>query len=95
MMGVPTNEVEEVLQNAKTDLRIAGFEDEEKRQKQRISHGPHISLKLPQGQYIFCDFRTLQIPGIEVLFCYMILDVCAQAKNHASLIFIFYISLYS
>ncbi|XP_014628123.1 uncharacterized protein [Glycine max] len=66
MMGVPTNEVEEVLQNAKTDLRIAGFEDEEKRQKQRISHGPHISLKLPQGQYIFCDFRTLQIPGIEL-----------------------------
>ncbi|RDX92120.1 hypothetical protein CR513_25799, partial [Mucuna pruriens] len=64
MMGVSTNEVEEVLQNAKADLRIAGFEDEEKRLKQRISHGPHLPLKLPQGQYIFCEFRTLQIPGI-------------------------------
>ncbi|XP_027931792.1 uncharacterized protein LOC114187685 isoform X1 [Vigna unguiculata] len=66
MMGVSTNEVEEVLQSSKTDLRIAGFEDEEKRVKQRISHGPHISLKLPQGQYIFCEFRTLQIPGLEL-----------------------------
>ncbi|XP_047153887.1 uncharacterized protein LOC124825334 isoform X5 [Vigna umbellata] len=66
MMGVSTNEVEEVLQSSKTDLRIAGFEDEEKRMKQRISHEPHISLKLPQGQYIFCEFRTLQIPGLEL-----------------------------
>ncbi|KAL9319541.1 hypothetical protein ACSQ67_011380 [Phaseolus vulgaris] len=66
MMGVSTNEVEEVLQNSKTDLRIVGFEDEEKRMKQRISHGPQISLKLPQGQYIFCEFRTLQIPGLEL-----------------------------
>nr|KYP43042.1 Ubiquitin and WLM domain-containing protein C1442.07c family [Cajanus cajan] len=66
MMGVSTNEVEEVLQNAKADLRIAGFEDEEKRLKQRISHGPLLSLKLPQGQYIFCEFRTLQIPGVEL-----------------------------
>ncbi|CAJ1965548.1 unnamed protein product [Sphenostylis stenocarpa] len=66
MMGVSTNEVEEVLQNSKTDLRIAGFEDEEKRMKQRISHGAHTSLKLPQGQYIFCEFRTLQIPGVEL-----------------------------
>jgi len=78
MMGVSTNEVEEVLQSSKTDLRIAGFEDEEKRVKQRISHGPHISLKLPQGQYIFCEFRTLQIPGLEVLYCYMIINVCVQ-----------------
>jgi len=78
MMGVSTNEVEEVLQNSKTDLRIVGFEDEEKRMKQRISHGPQISLKLPQGQYIFCEFRTLQIPGLEVLYCYMIFNVCVQ-----------------
>ncbi|PQP97211.1 uncharacterized protein Pyn_09577 [Prunus yedoensis var. nudiflora] len=26
---------------------------------------PH-TLKLPQGPYIFCDFRTLQLPGIEL-----------------------------
>jgi len=78
MMGVSTNEVEEVVQNSKADLRIVGFEDEEKRMKQRISHGPHISLKLPQGQYIFCEFRTLQLPGVEVLYCYMIINVCVQ-----------------
>lgn len=74
MMGVSTNEVEEVLQNAKTNLRIAGFEDEEKRLKQRISHGPSPSLKLPQGPYIFCEFRTLEIPGVVVLFYNMIID---------------------
>ncbi|KAK7304851.1 hypothetical protein VNO77_42742 [Canavalia gladiata] len=66
MMGVSTDEVEDVLQNAKANLRIAGFEDEEKRLKQRISHGPHLSLKLPQGPYIFCEFRTLEIPGLEL-----------------------------
>lgn len=74
MMGVSTNEVEDVLQNAKANLRIAGFEDEEKRLKQRISHGPHFSLKLPQGPYIFCQFRTLEIPGVEVLVYNMIID---------------------
>ncbi|XP_004502158.1 uncharacterized protein [Cicer arietinum] len=66
MMGVSTNEVEEFLQNAEANLRIAGFEDEEKRLKQKISHGPHVSLKLPQGSYIFCEFRTLEIPGLKL-----------------------------
>lgn len=66
MMGVPETEVEEVLENAKANLRIAGFEEEEKRLRQRMSHRPHASLKLPQGPYIFCDFRTLEIPGVEV-----------------------------
>lgn len=71
-MGVSSNEVEEVLQNAKKNFRIAGFEDEEKRMKQRTSHGSRFSLKLPQGPYIFCEFRTLEMPGVEVLFyCYM------------------------
>lgn len=65
MMGVSENEVDEVLQNAKANLRIAGFDEEEKRLRQRMSHEPH-TLKLPQGPYIFCDFRTLQLPGIEV-----------------------------
>ncbi|XBI37367.1 hypothetical protein VPH35_122703 [Triticum aestivum] len=27
---------------------------------------PRVSLKLPQGQYIFCDFRTLHLPGAEL-----------------------------
>ncbi|CAL0319995.1 unnamed protein product [Lupinus luteus] len=66
MMGVSTDEVEEVLQNAKANLRIAGFEEEEMRQKQRVSHGPGFSLKLPKGPYIFCEFRTLEIPGIKL-----------------------------
>ena len=66
MMGVSESEVDEVLQNAKANLRIAGFEEEEKRLRQRKSDRPHASLKLPQGPYIFCDFRTLEIPGVEV-----------------------------
>ncbi|KAJ7960312.1 Ubiquitin and WLM domain-containing metalloprotease [Quillaja saponaria] len=66
MMGVSKNEVEEVLENAKANLRIAGFDEEERRLKQRISHSPQFTLKLPQGPYIFCDFRTLEIPGMEL-----------------------------
>lgn len=67
MMGVSKNEIDHVLKDAKANLRIAGFEEEEKRMKQRISRGSHSSLKLPQGPYIFCGFRTLELPGIEVL----------------------------
>eukprot|EP00262_Sarcandra_glabra_P008384 TRINITY_DN21903_c0_g1_i1.p1 TRINITY_DN21903_c0_g1~~TRINITY_DN21903_c0_g1_i1.p1 ORF type:complete len:765 (-),score=162.79 TRINITY_DN21903_c0_g1_i1:190-2484(-) len=67
MMGVFENEIEEVSQNnMKPDMRIAGFDEEEKRLRQRALVGPQTSLKLPQGTYIFCDFRTLHIPGIEL-----------------------------
>ncbi|GMN27930.1 hypothetical protein TIFTF001_001856 [Ficus carica] len=66
MMGVSESEVDEVLEGAKVNLRIAGFDEEEKRLRQRISDRPQFSLKLPQGPYIFCDFRTLQLPGIEL-----------------------------
>lgn len=66
MLGVSEDEVDKVLQNAKVDLRIAGFDEEEKRMRQRMSDRPRGLLKLPQGPYIFCDFRTLQIPGVEV-----------------------------
>ncbi|CAL5406231.1 unnamed protein product [Camellia sinensis] len=66
MMGVPKDEVDEILQNAKANLRIAGFEEEEKRLRQRLLDRPHFSMKLPQGQYIFCEFRTLHLPGIEL-----------------------------
>ncbi|PQM33370.1 uncharacterized protein Pyn_19329 [Prunus yedoensis var. nudiflora] len=65
MMGVSEHEVDEVLQHAKSNLRIAGFDEEEMRLRQRMSYRPH-TLKLPQGPYIFCDFRTLQLPGIEL-----------------------------
>ncbi|KAJ0113715.1 hypothetical protein Patl1_01910 [Pistacia atlantica] len=66
MMGVSEDEVDKVLQNEKADLRIVGFDEEEKRLRQRMLDGPIAPLKLPQGQYIFCDFRTLQIPGVEL-----------------------------
>lgn len=66
MMGASEHEVDEVLQSAKTNSRIAGFDEEEKRLRQRMLNGPHASLKLPQGNYIFFDFRTLHIPGIEL-----------------------------
>ena len=67
MMGVFDDEIEEVSDNGKRpDLRIIGFDEEEQRHRQRSTGRPQISLKLPQGQYIFCDFRTLHLPGIEV-----------------------------
>ncbi|KAK2648830.1 hypothetical protein Ddye_016319 [Dipteronia dyeriana] len=66
MMGVSEDEVEKVMQNAKADLRIVGFDEEEKRLRKRMLDGPHAPLKLPQGTYIFCDFRTLQLPGVEL-----------------------------
>ena len=70
MMGVSENEIDNVLKDAKDNLRIAGFEEEEKKMNQRISRGSRFPLKLPEGPYIFCDFRTLELPGIEVL-CYI------------------------
>lgn len=67
MMGVFSDEVDEVSHNSnKPDLRIAGFAEEEQRLRQRMTYRPQASLKLPQGTYIFCEFRTLRIPGIEV-----------------------------
>ncbi|TVU05290.1 hypothetical protein EJB05_48448, partial [Eragrostis curvula] len=67
MMGVFEDEIEEVSDNGqRPDLRIIGFAEEEQRLRQRSTGRPQISLKLPQGQYIFCDFRTLHLPGIEL-----------------------------
>ncbi|XP_072973376.1 uncharacterized protein [Typha angustifolia] len=67
MMGVFVDEIEEVSQtSSKSDLRIPGFDEEEKRLKQRMLSRPQSSLRLPHGTYIFCDFRTLHIPGIEL-----------------------------
>ncbi|XP_042491779.1 uncharacterized protein LOC122071487 isoform X2 [Macadamia integrifolia] len=66
MMGVFEEEIEEIKQNAKEDLRIVGFDEGEKRVRQKILDRPQTSLRLPQGTYTFCDFYTLQIPGIEL-----------------------------
>lgn len=66
MMGAFDNEVKEVSQTSMTDLRILGFDEEERRLRQRSLNSPQASLKLPQGTYIFCDFRTLHLPGVEL-----------------------------
>lgn len=67
MMGVFEHEIKEVSQDGtKADLRIAGFDEEDRRHRQRMLSRPNNPLKLPQGTYIFCDFRTLHLPGIEV-----------------------------
>ncbi|CAN0897516.1 DNA-dependent metalloprotease WSS1 homolog 2 [Linum grandiflorum] len=66
MMGVFKDEVDRILLNAKVDMRIAGFDEEGRRMRQRTSVGRPSLPKLPQGSYIFCDFRTLAIPGIEL-----------------------------
>ncbi|KAL9229890.1 hypothetical protein vseg_005308 [Gypsophila vaccaria] len=66
MMGVLENEVGQLLKDSQAKLRIAGFEEEERRMKERLSKGPRPPLKLPEGPYIFCEFRTLEIPGVEL-----------------------------
>ncbi|KAJ6800473.1 uncharacterized protein M6B38_200610 [Iris pallida] len=67
MMGVFEDEIKEVSHaNSKSDSRILGFDEEEKRSRQRLLTRPQSSLKLPQGPYIFCDFKTLDLPGIEL-----------------------------
>lgn len=64
MMGVTEEEFNGVQKDAMPDMRILGFEDEERRL--RLKKFSSTSIKLPQGPYIFCAFRTLQLPGIEV-----------------------------
>ncbi|KAI3769608.1 hypothetical protein L6452_00717 [Arctium lappa] len=66
MMGALKEEIDQVLKNARTDMRIAGFDEEEKRMRQRMSNGFHTPQKLPQGNYIFGDFKTLDLPGIKL-----------------------------
>lgn len=65
MMGVTEEEVNGVQKDATPDMRILGFEDEERR-RLRLKKLSSTSIKLPQGPYIFCGFRTLQLPGVEV-----------------------------
>ncbi|KAI3440917.1 WLM domain-containing protein [Psidium guajava] len=65
MMGVPEVEVDEVLEIAKKDLRIVGFDEEERRSRRMLDRS-YRPIQLPQGAYIFCDFRTLQLPGVEL-----------------------------
>ncbi|CAH8370284.1 unnamed protein product [Eruca vesicaria subsp. sativa] len=64
MMGMTEEEANEVQKDAISDMRILGFEDEEKRL--RLKKFSTTSIKLPQGPYIFSAFRTLQLPGVEL-----------------------------
>ncbi|KAK8674262.1 hypothetical protein V6N13_112556 [Hibiscus sabdariffa] len=67
MMGSPEDEVDQVIQYSKADQRIIGFSEEEKRLRQRMLDGPsRVPIRLPQGPYVFCDFRTLRLPGVEL-----------------------------
>ncbi|XP_031380035.1 uncharacterized protein LOC116195184 [Punica granatum] len=66
LMGVSEAEVDEILENEKVDLRIAGFDEEDKRLRRRMLGVPAGLIKLPQGEYIFADFRTLEIPGVKL-----------------------------
>ncbi|CAN7058442.1 hypothetical protein IGI04_014670 [Brassica rapa subsp. trilocularis] len=65
MMGVTEEEVNGVQKDAMPDMRILGFEDEERR-RLKLKKLSSTSIKLPQGPYIFCGFRTLQLPGVEL-----------------------------
>lgn len=67
MMGAFDNEIKEVSQTStKSDLRILGFDEEEERLRRRALSSVPMPLKLPQGDYIFCNFRTLHLQGIEL-----------------------------
>jgi hypothetical protein len=64
MMGSSSVEVAAVSQPSTND-RIIGFSEEDQRARQRSSHAPG-SYSLPKGIYIFGDFQTLHLPGVEV-----------------------------
>eukprot|EP00249_Psilotum_nudum_P015587 c25413_g1_i1 orf=416-2413(-) len=68
MMGALPEEIKEVSTEAgqRYGGRILGFSEEEERAKQRLAIGAGASRKLPQGRYVFGDFRTLQLPGIQL-----------------------------
>ncbi|KAJ9560864.1 hypothetical protein OSB04_006024 [Centaurea solstitialis] len=66
MMGALKEEVDQVQKSARTDMRIIGFDEEEKRMRQRMSNGFDTPLKLPQGNYIFGGFKTLDLPGVQL-----------------------------
>ncbi|XP_057865190.2 uncharacterized protein LOC131072911 isoform X2 [Cryptomeria japonica] len=66
MMGVFSAEVEEVSHSTKSDQRIVGFSEEERKAKQLRANAHGVPRKLPPGPYIFSSFRTLQLPGIEL-----------------------------
>ncbi|KAK9133156.1 hypothetical protein Scep_012684 [Stephania cephalantha] len=65
-MGVDGEETSGVRNGTKADQRIVGFDEEEKRLQQRTLRGSQRTIQLQRGAYIFCEFQTLRIPGIEL-----------------------------
>ncbi|GFP96132.1 ubiquitin and wlm domain-containing metalloprotease spcc1442.07c [Phtheirospermum japonicum] len=63
MMGVPNDEVDELLQNVKADLRIAGFDDEEK----RTLSLPGIELNPPASRALELLHKLASDPGIVAI----------------------------
>ena len=68
-MGALAGEIEQVSQEAihKYERGIIGFDEEDKRAKQRAIFRANKIIQLPKGNYIFCDFKTLELPGIQVI----------------------------
>lgn len=65
MSGALPEELREV--NKQVGSRIIGFEEEERRAKLRAVRDGKRTSSLPSGPYKFSEFRTLQLPGVEVL----------------------------
>lgn len=69
MSGALPEEIREVSQTANKQVgsRIIGFEEEEQRAKLRAVRDGKRTSSLPSGPYTFSAFRTLQLPGVEVI----------------------------
>jgi hypothetical protein len=68
-MGALPEELEQVSQEAiqKYERGVIGFDDEDRRAKHRAVYGVNKVIQLPKGKYIFCEFKTLELPGIQVI----------------------------
>ncbi|KAL2631663.1 hypothetical protein R1flu_016349 [Riccia fluitans] len=65
LMGSSAAEVATVSQGSSRDTRVRGFAEEEELARRR-AYSASSSSSLPKGDYIFCDFRTLSLPGVEL-----------------------------
>ncbi|MCO5580844.1 hypothetical protein L7F22_034717 [Adiantum nelumboides] len=68
MLGALPREIIEVTQEAgkAVERTTIGFVEEDQRAKRWKTSKPGLPRALPQGDYIFCEFRTLQLPGVEL-----------------------------
>lgn len=68
MMGALPGEIKAVSQEVgnANEKTIIGFSEEDVRAKRWRGATAGAARRLPQGEYIFCDFRTLHLPGVEL-----------------------------